>query len=1136
MRTLHARLAAPALLLALLVSTGCPSPPPRPAEPTPAPPKAGPPGDDAVRFLNLGVCSLEQFRYQEAIGHFESALERSPGWLAAEVDLAIAHLNDLLDEAHAEKAVAAADRALAQAPGDLRASYVKAYALSEQLRSFDEALPLLRGLVEAAPEDPHAWYQLGRTALESGEVSGGDPALAQEAEAAFRHALELDPRFSEANYKLARLLVDADDEARQEEGLELLQKHQELVKGRPPVQQNYLTRGELARVWPFVPPPPKAAPRNLVFRASEGLDAPPFRGAEPHPGLSPARYRHGLTVGDFTGDGRLDLLSPRREVDQPVALLWGQGPEGGFGQPLALGLQGSACGAAPAGDFDRDGDLDAFVACNSGNALLLNEGGGVFRQAPDAQAAGSIDFAALTATAVDFDHDGDLDLHLLAPAGGQSLPPPCPQHLFRNDGTASFTLVEDRMGLPENLLDNRVLWSDFDGDNAVDLLGVGAEGPTLFRNDRSGHFETLPLAAFVAELAEAGPGTVRWAVFDPDGDEDLDLAMLASAGGPQQLIVLENQSVPGRPLFRACWAAPAPEGSVSLRALDLDLDGATELVLLGSAAWPSGEIRQVGDLRLSGGLQPLLVRLVHDERLDPKHAAPADLDGDGDLDLAVLEARTSRPFVLWNELEPGAGFAYLSARGRAERSNPQGFGAKLTVDSGSLRQYREVHGLAGYMSHVVAPQVFGLGDREGLDTVSVLWPSGIRQAECGFDGRSVEVIEIDRQPSSCPMLYAWDGGEWRFQSDCFDTAPLGLWVAPGVHVAGDPDELYRLREDAFALEDGVVNLLVAEFLNESLLADRTSLIAVDLEPGRSLVADEGVRLATPPPEVQLWSVGPGEAPRAARVDGRDATRALSALDRQVAGWSEPTGLLGLAHRHSLELDLAESEGLLVLTGSLNFANSTNLYAAHQRGLGLEPVRLELRTAAGGWKELSPDAGAPAGFHKDLVVDLRALGLAGPATVRLTTNMQVSWDRAALHRDARPLPFGSESLQEVPLIRAEKRWLGIPREVQGPENRWREFPLDEGLVGRSDWVHQGGAATPDGDVRDLLGADDMELAIVRPGEAIELGFDASALPPAKDGEARAFVFSTRGWVKDADPHTLHSATIEPLPVPGQPLYP
>jgi hypothetical protein len=215
----------------------------------------------------------------------------------------------------------------------------------------------------------------------------------------------------------------------------------------------------------------------------------------------------------------------------------------------------------------------------------------------------------------------------------------------------------------------------------------------------------------------------------------------------------------------------------------------------------------------------------------------------------------------------------------------------------------------------------------------------------------------------------------------------------------------------------------------------------------------------------------------------------------------------------------------VLTGSLNFGNSSNLFAAQQAGVRPMPPRLEVEES-GAWREVMADIGAPAGFHKDVVADLRDALPDGPAKLRITTNLQVSWDRVALYTDAAVLH--GDAVVEVPVVRAEKAWLGIPREVKGPENRWREFPR-EGLAGASDWVAQDLPRTPDGDVSALLSAVDGRVAVVQPGEELLMGFDAAALPPPADGRQRTYVLATHGWVADADPHTAPPAElIGPLP--------
>jgi hypothetical protein len=320
-------------------------------------------------------------------------------------------------------------------------------------------------------------------------------------------------------------------------------------------------------------------------------------------------------------------------------------------------------------------------------------------------------------------------------------------------------------------------------------------------------------------------------------------------------------------------------------------------------------------------------------------------------------------------------------------------------------------------------------------------------------------------------------------------------------------------------------------MNETLVADRVALAAVDAPADRTLVVDEAIRLGRPTPPLLAWSLGAAATPRC-RLDGADVTDAIAAEDLRTAGYVRPLPWIGLAEAFSLEVDLDDADGLLLLEGSLNFPNASALYAASQAGVSPIGGRLEVREGVT-WRELTPDCGVPAGFFKEVVVDLRAFRLRGPATLRLTTNLQVSWDRVAFFRDVVAIP--ASAFVPVPLVRAVKSWHGIVREVKGADNRWREYPHDD-VDGRSDWRGHGGPVTPDGDVADLLDSPDGHVAFVRAGEEVQLGFDGAALAPPAPDMFRHHVLLTRGWVKDADPHTAQSLSVLPLPEPGKATYP
>lgn len=1095
------------LLLAVLVVSCVPSCRGPAQDGTPITPAAAPApapaSEAALSEMAAGVRLLEQFQHAAAEARFARALELHPGWLAAQVNLAIAQLNQLEPES-APRAEASARAALAlAAPGSARTHYVVGYVLAERQGQFADALPHFRRATELAPGDADAWFQRGRTAEEASRETD-DAALRAEARSAYEKAMEIDPRSLEAHYRLGRLLLDSDDAADVARAEELLGEHARLIAGRPAIQPNYLTRGALALAHPWDRPQlAPAAPRPVGLVIADALPLPPRATVVSPEAPAAERWRAGLTIADVDGDSRLDLIAPVRDPMRPPIAWWAQESPRTFVPRQAMGQGGGACSTAAPGDLDGDGSLDAFVTCSTGNLVLLRKEGDWTNATPPDIAAPS--FSAARGTVVDFDHDGDLDLHALMPLTRPGAGSWAADSLaWRNDGKAAFAQVAGALGILGPFAAEATLWTDFDLDNAVDLVAVVPGRLALLHADRDGPYRLVPLPLEIATDRQ-GPPVVDLETLDVDGDDDPDIIVLS--GGT--FTVLVNDSRPGEPSFRAASLGTPEFTGTALAVADLDLDGTRELLVLAPSE-PLGSAR--GHLLSAGGVA-LPLRAIGGDGMDPEVLASADLDGDGAPDLA-LRHREGEVVLLWNSVREGSTWARLRHEGRQGRSNAQGFGAKVAIDAGSLHERWERRASQGSYCHVAAPEPVGLGGRPRLDGVTTLWPSGIQQGEADLAAGAEHLVsEVDRQPSSCPMLYGWDGSGFRFLTDCFDTAPIGLWVAPGMHWDGDPDEALRLRPGWVQPIDGVLNLSIAEFLNETLMADRVALVAVDHDAAREAVVDEAVRLAAPPQPLVAWLVA-DPVPVKARQSGRDVSAELRDRDDRVAGWEIALPWIGLAEPHALELELPSREGLLVLTGSLNFSNSMNLFAASHAGVAAQPARLEV-LEAGRWRELSPDCGVPAGFHKDVVIDLGAWRLPESPRLRISTNLQVSWDRARLWREASAAPAGS--LRELPLLRAEKRHLGIPREVKGPQDRWREFPRD-GLLGRSPWIVQGGESTPDGDVRAEIAAADGRLAHVRPGEEVIVAFDDAALGAVAPGQARTHVLVTRGWVQDATPHT------------------
>ena len=144
----------------------------------------------------------------------------------------------------------------------------------------------------------------------------------------------------------------------------------------------------------------------------------------------------------------------------------------------------------------------------------------------------------------------------------------------------------------------------------------------------------------------------------------------------------------------------------------------------------------------------------------------ADFNGDGRVDIWTGGR------VLHNQSE-GGNWIEIAAQGL--NSNRDGVGAKVEVKTTHRLQKREIRseGYAGVLH-------FGLAQSDSVEFIRILWPGGVRQTELATGaGQRLELTELDRKGTSCPILYAWDGERYRFVTDILGGAIIGYLTAPG---------------------------------------------------------------------------------------------------------------------------------------------------------------------------------------------------------------------------------------------------------------------------------------------------------------------------------------------------------------------
>ena len=118
-----------------------------------------------------------------------------------------------------------------------------------------------------------------------------------------------------------------------------------------------------------------------------------------------------------------------------------------------------------------------------------------------------------SATFVDFDDDGWLDLHLINRHYERSV-------LYQNQGNGTFLDVTDASGLRFQTSDGHVTWVDLDNDGDKDCLVAGRNQDALFFNKGDGTF--ISLRSLLGRAGTGREGRLAMADFDRDGLVDIN--------------------------------------------------------------------------------------------------------------------------------------------------------------------------------------------------------------------------------------------------------------------------------------------------------------------------------------------------------------------------------------------------------------------------------------------------------------------------------------------------------------------------------------------------------------------------------------------------------------------------------------
>ncbi|MCY3934121.1 MAG: tetratricopeptide repeat protein [Acidobacteria bacterium] len=116
---------------------------------------------------------------------------------------------------------------------------------------------------------------------------------------------------------------------------------------------------------------------------------------------------------------------------------------------------------------------------------------------------------------------------------------------------------------------------------------------------------------------------------------------------------------------------------------------------------------------------------------DGRGLAFLDLEGDGDLDVAISNRTAPRLRLMRNELPVGRRFVALHLEGDGAGTNRDAVGARVEVPTSSGLLRRSVRAGEGFLSQSSRWLHFGLGDSEVSGPVRVHWPGGGNETFAG---------------------------------------------------------------------------------------------------------------------------------------------------------------------------------------------------------------------------------------------------------------------------------------------------------------------------------------------------------------------------------------------------------------------